>query len=104
MEIEKKKIQQVLEKTRQELAQINPNAVAIFELMKEGGLPVEMEVSRSDRAPKRNLYYLAQHQSVIVRHAVAKNKNADLRLLTNLSADKDQLVRDYARINLNTKS
>ncbi|MBP9675054.1 MAG: hypothetical protein KBD63_08175 [Bacteriovoracaceae bacterium] len=62
-----------------------------------------LEVARSLHATPRILEILNRHQAITVRHAVALNSQTSLETLKFLAQDKDQLVRDYARLNFAKK-
>jgi len=77
------------------------------ELLKYSQSPypaVALELARHKGASERVLDNLKHHSSVIVRHALAQNQNVAEQTLKMLSDDKDQLVRDYARMTLQLKT
>lgn len=64
---------------------------------------VAIEVARSDHVNAKILDMLTRHNSIVVRHAVAQNENTSKETLKRLIHAKDQLVRDYALVNLGKK-
>lgn len=79
------------------------NEDEIFNLLR-GNMPgVALEVAKSIYATARILEGLTRHNSITVRHEVAKNKNTAIETLKRLCNDKDMLVRDYARRTLVSK-
>src|SRR3970282_1583234 len=72
----------------------------LFEYARSSLPGVAIEVARSLHATPAILDILTNHVSIVVRHAVAQNPQTGEETLKRLISDKDQLVRDYARINL----
>lgn len=64
---------------------------------------IALEIARSSHATARILEILARHTSIVVRHSVMLNPNVAESTLERYVDDKDQLVRDYARLNLEKK-
>ena len=79
------------------------NEADLFKLTQSHEPAVALEIARSKHATPRILDLLTRHASIVVRHAVALNENVGLPTLERLSRDKDQLVRDYAAIQLSKR-
>ncbi len=69
----------------------------MFQFLKEDMPGVALELAKSKNSTPRILDVLTRHNSITVRHEVAKNPSTSIETLKRLSEDKDMLVRDYAR-------
>lgn len=68
-----------------------------FEFLKQNKPGMALELAKSVVVSPRVLDILTRHPLITVRHEVAKNLRCSPDTLKRLSADKDMLVRDYAR-------